>query len=119
MAWTIRNDFRVSTYDSVCKGVYRNGNISCNKESELFNYFYDNVAPDVVIKSFYNGGLMIEGKMFEETSSEELLDFSNDNAVFNFIYAAILRFVYVIRAETKQEKRFYKFLSGTWRMYYF
>ena len=62
---------------------------------------------------------MIEGKMFEETSSEELLDFSNDNAVFNFIYAAILRFVYVIRAETKQEKRFYKFLSGTWRMYYF
>lgn len=111
LMWTIRNDFEVNPYDSVREGVYRNGNISCNKEIELFNYFYDNVAPDVVIKSFYNDGIMFEGKTFEETSSEELLDFNRDNAGFNFIYAAILHFVYVIRTETTQEKRFYNFFE--------
>lgn len=111
LAWTIRNDFEVNPYDSIREGVYRNGNISCNKELELFNYFYDNVVPDVVIKSFYNDGVMFARKTFEETSSEELLDFNNDNADFNFIYAAILHFVYVIRTETRQEKRFYKFFE--------
>ncbi len=111
LMWTIRNDFEVNPYDSVREGVYRNGNISCNKETELFNYFYDNVAPDVVIKSFYNDGIMFEGKTFEETSSEELLGFNRDNAGFNFIYAAILHFVYVIRTETTQDKRFYNFFE--------
>lgn len=54
---------------------------------------------------------MFEGKAFEETSSEELLDFNRDNAGFNFIYAVILHFVYVIRTETTQEKRFYNFFE--------
>lgn len=111
LAWTIRNNFGVNPYDSVREGVYINGNISCNKELELFDYFYDNITPDIVIKSFYNDGIMFDGKTFEETSSEERLDFNNDNAGFNFIYASILHFVYVIRTENKQENRFNKFFD--------
>lgn len=111
LAWTIRNNFKVNPYDSVREGVHMNGNISGNKEMELFNYFYDNVASDIVIKSFYNDGITFEGRRFEETSSEEELEFNNDNAGFNFIYAAILHLVYVIRTETRQEKRFYKFFN--------
>lgn len=111
LMWTIRNNFAVNPYDSVREGVYGSGNISGNKEIELFNYFYDNVSTDVVIKSFYNDGIVFEGRKFKETSSEELLDFNNDNADFNFIYASILHFVYVIRTEVRQKKRFYKFFD--------
>ena len=93
----IRKNFGFNPYDSVREGVYRNGDVFCNKKIELFNYFYENVAPDVVIKLFYNDGIVFEGKIFEEMSSEELLDFNNDNADFNFIYATMLYFVYVIR----------------------
>lgn len=111
LAWTVRYGFSVNPFDSIREGVYRNGNIVANKEIELFNYFYDNVLPDAIVKSFYNEGILFEAKAFNDTSSDEVIKFTNDNPSFNFIYAAMLHFVYVLRTETKLEKRFYNFFE--------
>lgn len=111
LAWTIRNGFAINPFDAVREGVYRSGSIAANKEIELFNYLYDNVSPDVIVKLFYNDGVLFKSKSFDDTSEEESLKFTNDNAGFNFIYAAILHFVYVLRAETKPEKQFYSYFD--------
>lgn len=111
LAWTIKNNFAICPYDSVRENFYSCGNIACNKEIELFNYLYDNVPIDVIIESFYNDGIFFDGKKFAETSSKELVNFQKDNADFNFLYAAILHFVYVLRTEKNPEKRFYTFFE--------
>ncbi len=111
LAWTVRYGFSVNPYDSVREGVYKNGNIIANKEIELFNYFYDNVLPDTIVKSFYNEGILFEAKAFNDTSSDEVIKVTYDIPEFNFLYAAMLHFVYVLRTETKLEKRFYSFFG--------
>ena len=111
LAWTIKYGFSINPFDAAREGVYRNGSIAANKEIELFNYLYDNVSPDVIIKSFYNDGLRFEPKSFKDTSSDEVIKFTNDNPGFNFIYAAMLHFAYVLRTETKPEKQFYRYFE--------
>lgn len=111
LAWTIRHGFSINPFDSTREGVHRAGNIAGNKELELFNYLFDNVSPDLIIKSFYYDGILFKAKAYSDTSSNEVWNFITDNADFNFIYAAILHFVYVLRTETKPEQQFYSFFE--------
>lgn len=86
-------------------------NLCANKELQLFNYLYDNIPMETIIKSFYNENIIFQGKKFNETEEKEQFDFLKEEASFIFLYAAILHLVYVLNKYNKPDEQFEYFFK--------
>ena len=112
LIWCTINNFGVCPYDAIKEYAYvKNDNCSGNKENDLFNYLFSNVGTDIILESFFNENVHFTGKSFARAVGCYNLCYTNDTADFLFLYASILRFVYILRTEKNEIEQFNKFIE--------